>query len=107
LQWCSWLPTGTLAGRPRLQISRALAAFESGDVLQAEAALDAAWSASNRLQDPKLTGTTLIWRSMAHRMKGQYQDAIADCLSGLAIAESIGDTSLVALGNKQLGLVLA
>jgi ATP/maltotriose-dependent transcriptional regulator MalT/DNA-binding SARP family transcriptional activator len=107
LQWCAWLPAGTLAGRPRLQISRALAALESGDVLQAVAALDAAWTASNRLNDPRMIGTTLIWRSMALRAKGQYQDAIADCRAGLEVAESIGDTVLVALGNKQLGLVLA
>ncbi len=106
LQWCSSLPAGTLAGRPRLQISRALAAFENADGPQAQAALDAAWTASNLIQDPNLTATTLIWRSVARRYKGQYQDAIADCRAGLEIAESISDTSLIALGNKQLGLVL-
>jgi ATP/maltotriose-dependent transcriptional regulator MalT/DNA-binding SARP family transcriptional activator len=106
LQWCSWLPAMTLANRPRLQIFRALAAFEGGDVPQAETALESAWAASSRLQDPKLIATTLIWRSMARRMKGQYQEAIADCRDGLERAESIADTELVAVGNKQLGLVL-
>jgi ATP/maltotriose-dependent transcriptional regulator MalT/DNA-binding SARP family transcriptional activator len=106
LQWCSWLPTTTLAKHPRLQISRALAAFEGGDVPQAQAALDAAWSSINREKEPGLIATTLIWRGTAQRLTGQYQAAVADCRAGLELAESIADTRLVALGNKQLGLVL-
>ncbi len=106
LQWCARFPPEVLANRPRLQIARARASFDAGDLAQSQQALDAAWEASQRLGDRVLLATTLLWRSQARRIEGRFPNAIADCRSGLQLAEEIGNSELLALGNRLLGLTL-
>ncbi len=106
LRWCEMLPDPMMVDRPWLQIQRARAAFETGDMALVRCALDAAWAAALRRADRRLLTSTLVWRSTALSSQGRHQEAIADCQSGLAMAEELGDAELIALASKQLGLAL-
>lgn len=106
LRWCEMLPDPMMVDRPWLQIQRARAAFETGDMALVRCALETAWTAAHRLGDRRLVASTLVWRSTALSSQGRHQEAIADCRAGLAMAEEMGDAELVALASKQLGLAL-
>jgi LuxR family maltose regulon positive regulatory protein len=107
LRWCGRIPPEILATRPDLQISRARAAYDTGDVPLAQSALAVALSASTAMQDRHLIATILIHRSVALRFLGRYQEAIEDCRAGLEIADDLDDKAVQALGYRQLGTLFS
>jgi len=106
LRWCERLPVESLADQPELLILRARAAYDTGDLELAQAALENAMTVGESRQDPSLIARVLIQRSVARRFLGHYREAIADCRAGLNIARDIGDNASLALGYRQLGSVL-
>ena len=107
LRWCGRIPPEILAKRPELQISRARAAFDTGDVPLAQSALVDALAASTAMHDRHLIARILIQRSVALRFVGRYQEAIEDCQVGLEMAEDLHDRAAQALGYRQLGTLLS
>ncbi|HEX5416572.1 MAG TPA: tetratricopeptide repeat protein [Chloroflexota bacterium] len=106
LQWCGLLPEDVFVERPRLQIARYQAAFDTGDLDLAWQTLEHAYARSQELGDQRALATTLIWRSTMLRVRGKLTEAIADCRAGVAIAEEIVAADLLAYGHRQLGISL-
>ena len=106
LQWCALLPEEVFLERPRLQIARYQAAFDCGELDLAWQALEKAQARSKETEDRQGLATTLIWRSTLLRVRGKLPEAIAECRAGLAIAEEIAATDLMAYGHRQLGVSL-
>jgi ATP/maltotriose-dependent transcriptional regulator MalT/DNA-binding SARP family transcriptional activator len=104
LRWCGQLPPAALEERPFLQIIRARAAIDAGDLTAAEEALQSAWDVGVARDDRRTKATTLLWRSALRRPQGRFGQAVQDCQAGLALAEELADAALLALGHLQLGI---
>jgi LuxR family transcriptional regulator, maltose regulon positive regulatory protein len=106
LRWCADLPAEAIADRPTVQIARAQAAFEAGDLTQAETALDLADAVVERAGDRRLLALARTSRGVLLRLQGRYAEAVAVGEAGLARAEEVGAADLIALASRQYGTTL-
>ncbi|RME47991.1 MAG: hypothetical protein D6791_04485 [Chloroflexi bacterium] len=103
-RWINALPEDTLLAQPRLMTHRAKVRIQLGQLTDAIRELDRACEVFQTDEEPEYHAEALVFKSVALRMQGNYEEAIRQCEQALEVLGH-DDSPVAAHAYRNIGIL--